>query len=71
MAFISNDTFIAQANQNMIKIQLFDLTGRLIQTFSNINNTLLSKPFFYPQSVYIAKIELDNGNIVSQKVINN
>ncbi len=71
VAFISNQTFNAQSKFNMAEIHLFDLTGRLIQTYTNINSTFLSRPFHYPQSVYIAKIKLEDGSMVSQKVINN
>jgi hypothetical protein len=71
LAFISNQTFNAQSKFNMEEIHLYDLAGRLIQTYTNINSTFLSRPFHYPQSVYIAKIKLEDGTMVSQKVINN
>lgn len=70
-AFINQAVFSAQAQTMMSDIQLYDLSGRLIDTYSNVNATTLSGPFLHAQGVYVAKIKLDNGTIVTQKLINN
>jgi hypothetical protein len=70
MAFIENNTFHAQSKFNMSEIEIYDLTGRLIITYSRIQDTILNRPFHHAQSVYIAKIKLEDGSVVSQKVIN-
>ena len=71
LAFINNQVFSAQSKNTMAQISIYDLTGRLIETFSNINNNLFTAPFIHAQSVYIAKIQLEDGTVVNQKVINN
>jgi len=71
LAFINSQVFNAQSRQDMAQISIFDLTGRLVETYTNINNTLFTAPFIHAQSVYIAKITLADGSIVNQKVINN
>ncbi len=70
MAFISNQVFSAQSKGTMMEISIFDLTGRLVTTYSNINSDLFTAPFQHAQSVYIAKIMLQDGTIVNQKLIN-
>lgn len=71
LAFINNQVFSAQSKNAMAQISIYDLTGRLIETFSNVNSNLFTAPFIHAQSVYIAKIQLEDGSIVNQKVINN
>lgn len=71
LAFINDQTFFAQSKFDMAEVKIFDLTGRLIETYSNIHNTTFSGAFQHAQSVYIAKIRLEDGSIVNQKVINN
>ncbi len=70
MAFIKDHTFSAQAKIDMSRITISDIAGRLIHTYNNINNTVINQPFYHEQGVYIAKIELTNGMVVSAKLIN-
>lgn len=70
-ATINNDVLLVKANRMIQKVQLFDLTGRLIKTYDNVNNLEMRDAFNKPQSVYLAKITLDNNVVVTQKIINN
>lgn len=70
VAYINEKIFTAQASDAIKEIQIFDVTGRQVETYKNIGNTLIKKPFFHPQAPYIAKIILENGSIVTQKLIN-
>lgn len=70
MAFIRDDYFHAQSNETIESIQIFDLAGRLVVSYKDMNDTIIEKPFQYAESVYLAKIKLANGLIVNQKVTN-
>jgi hypothetical protein len=68
-AYINNYEFRAQANSTIEEIEVYDLSGRLIITYSDLNSLTFSSPFDKANGVYIAKIKLANGTIVNQKVI--
>jgi urate oxidase len=70
LAFINNKTFTAQANIDIQEIMIYDMAGRLIQTYKNLNKVIVNEPFFHAQAVYIAKIHLTNDTIISVKLIN-
>jgi hypothetical protein len=70
LAFVKDQTFNAQAQIDMKQITIYDMAGRLIQTYNNINGTLINGPFHHAQGVYIAKIALTNGMVVAVKLIN-
>ena len=69
-AFINNQTFSVTANNTIAQIDLFDLTGRKIATYTKINANTFSSPFYKPTGIYLTKITLDSGKIVAQKLIN-
>ena len=68
-AFISNNTFNAQANQEISEIMIYDMSGRLIRVFSNIQESLFTNSFSYGSGIYIAKIKLTDGTTVTQKLM--
>jgi hypothetical protein len=70
VAFIAKNQFQVQANENIENIQLFDLSGRLIFNYNTINQLTFKAPFNFPDSVYLAKIKLSNGFVLTQKLIN-
>lgn len=70
VAFIKNKNFNAQTNGIIKNIQVFDLSGRFIIEYKDVDSNMFSKPFYYAQGVYIAKINLDSGLTVTQKLIN-
>ncbi len=69
-AYAKDMTFKAQAGLEMKQIEIFDLAGRLVQVYTDINARQLSRPFDHEQAVYLAKITLTDGTVVKQKVIN-
>ncbi|SCY35094.1 PKD-like domain-containing protein [Flavobacterium caeni] len=72
VAFIANQTLTVQASEAIKKIEVFDLTGKLIRTFEPKNTSrLFESEFIQAQGVYLAKIKLENGSIVTAKLMNN
>jgi hypothetical protein len=69
-AYAKDLTFNAQAGLEMKQIEIFDLTGRLVQVYTDVNVRQLTRPFDHEQAVYLAKITLTDGTVVKQKVIN-
>lgn len=70
-AYAKDHAFYAQAGLEMKQVEIFDLTGRLVQVYKDVNAMQLKRPFDHEQAVYFAKITLANGAVVKQKIINN
>lgn len=68
-AFITKNQFRAQSNTTIAEIAIYDIAGRLVITYSGINEQGFSSNFDNAQGVYIAKIKLTDGTVVNQKVI--
>jgi hypothetical protein len=70
-AYIHNEILFAKATQNIINIQIYDVTGKLIKTFQNNEKSkVFSDNFNYAKGVYLAKIKLENGTVINKKLIN-
>ena len=69
-ASISNHIIKIQSIEFIKEISLYDITGKLINSYSptQIENQF-SDAFNYPNGVYIAKITLDNDVVVTKKLI--
>jgi len=50
-------------------LNVFDLFGRKVTTIS-ANSNQVSEPFNHEAAVYVAKIILENGTQVIQKIVN-
>lgn len=68
--FIKNETLLIKANENIEKISLYDISGKLIEnkTFSE-GNQEISSNFSYSNGVYLLVINFENKNTVTRKVI--
>ena len=69
-AFVFNHELQIKSSQNIVAIELFDISGKLIQKYnpSEVTNEFITR-FGFAQGVYLAKIKLDNGIEVTKKVI--
>ena len=70
MANIKDGTLDVNATIGMTEIQVYDLTGKLIQVENAEGGLSLSKPFNFAEGFYIAIIKLENSGIATQKLIN-
>lgn len=65
-----NDNLISVKSASVIKnIQVYDVTGRLVENYNSIDTNTFEGKFNHEESIYIAKINFDNGAIVSKKLI--
>lgn len=69
-SYILENQFFAQASETIESIQIFDLNGRKVAHYPNINARLVQHPFQQAQGVYLVKIYLQNGFVYDQKLIN-
>ena len=69
-AFIHNEKINAAASGNIKSIAIYDAGGKLITTYTSSGISIFEADFKYAQGIYFAKIKLENGNIISQKLQN-
>ena len=67
---LNDNVFKASSSAEMSSITIYDMAGRLIASYENINSKTFTTDFNKVQGVYIAKIKLMDGTLVNQKVIN-
>ena len=70
-AFITNNSIKVQSIEDIKQISIYDISGKLI--FNNILDVSVNhfeRDFPYANGVYIASIVLNNGSIVTKKLIN-
>ncbi|WP_339835669.1 hypothetical protein [uncultured Flavobacterium sp.] len=65
-----NNNALKVASINTINyIQVYDVTGRMIEQYQAIEATTFEGKFNHEESVYIAKIFFDSGAVISKKLI--
>jgi len=70
-AFISNNQLQVQSVESIKEVTIYDITGKLIQTYKpNELKNQFKTDFYFANGAYIAKIKLDNGTIVAKKLVN-
>ncbi len=70
IALLHNGALSIQASESMDSVTVYDITGRKIQSYDAISNTVFETAFNYPQAVYIVKVQLSGGRIVTVKLLN-
>jgi len=66
---IKGAQFKLNASQTASTVMIFDLTGRLVQQYQ-VDDRQYAAPFNHADGVYIAKAKMEDGTIVTQKLIN-
>ena len=57
------------ANDNIAKVEVFDMTGKLVVDYISSGNTKkINEPFLHADGFYLAKIYMKNGNITAKKL---
>jgi hypothetical protein len=71
IATLNKQTLSITSNLPIAQVDIFDMMGRLVMAnkISNSRNSFVA-PFNKAEGVYIVKIKLDNGLVVTQKLIN-
>jgi len=69
-AFIADTKLQITASQEIENLEIYELSGKLIQTQKVIKSREFRSAFPFVKGIYIAKIKLGNGIIVSKKLMN-
>lgn len=67
--YLNQQQFNVKADQDISQIQLFDVSGKLLQTVEAINARDYQMPFNYPNGVYLAKIRTADGSLLTRKIM--
>ena len=71
IATINHENLNIRADFPLTNVSIFDVSGRLISEFIVNNESTVSNAFIFEEGIYIAKIKLTNGVIITKKLINN
>ncbi|QXP80634.1 MULTISPECIES: T9SS sorting signal type C domain-containing protein [Winogradskyella] len=70
-AYINDAMFYVKSSSIIESVDIYDISGKQITNYtSNENSNTFSTEFNFAKGVYIASIKLDNGSIVTKKLIN-
>ena len=71
IAYIKNRKLTISSSSTINKVTIYDISGRTVAVVNNnaTNNKFISD-FNYSNGIYIAKIVLENGKVISQKIMN-
>ncbi len=69
-AYIKDYKFSVTSSKEMATIQIFDITGRLVENYTVNNQKSMREDFNNAIAVYIAKITFTDGSMSTQKLIN-
>ena len=65
---LQNHTFTVSSTQSISSINIYDVTGRIIEKYS-VNKNTFESIFNHAQGVYISKVMYSNGAVESKKLI--
>jgi GEVED domain/Fibronectin type III domain len=70
IALIYQKNLVIEASQNINTVEIYDITGKLINTTIPKNKSRkISENFSYAEGVYLIKIKLENGYLATKKLI--
>jgi hypothetical protein len=70
-AFVNDNILKVRSSQNIKEITMYDLTGKTIARHRiDGSQTIFSASFNFAKGVYLANITLENGALVTKKLIN-
>ena len=65
----TNGTVLFSAAQNMTSVEIFDMTGKLVFNHNFLENKLTIDTNKFSNGAYIAKVQTENGTLLSNKLI--
>jgi len=70
MMNLKDELFKVTSLESIDTIYIYDIAGRLVETYLVKGDRSYTKEFYHAQGVYIVKVGLENGYTVTQKLIN-
>lgn len=70
-SYIKNNYINIQSTESIALVEVYDVSGKLLSsTVLNGDSTTFREVFNYPNGVYLAKIKLSSGLVITRKVVN-
>jgi hypothetical protein len=69
VAYIAQEHLNVQASVDIKSIELFDVSGKRVATYSGMSSPQVRIPFQLANGVYLARIELTDGQTVTKKLV--
>ena len=70
-SYIKNNYINIQSTESIAQVEVYDVSGKLLSsTVLNGDSTTFREVFNYPNGVYLAKIKLNSGLVITIKVVN-
>ena len=70
-AFINQRKLYAAAGDTIMSIDVYEVNGKLVKSYQpSVKAKSFEDDFLFAQGIYFAKIKLENGSIVTQKLMN-
>lgn len=70
VASLNEQTLSITANLPITQVLVYDLSGRLVVTIPVDQHTTITENFPFAAGIYVAKVKLNNGAVVTQKLMN-
>lgn len=71
ITFIKNHKLNVNSTENITKVEVYDVSGRIMATYNSKEiSKSLSSDFNYSNGIYVAKIFLESGKTITQKLMN-
>jgi hypothetical protein len=71
VAVASDDKLKIESSQNIKHVFVYDIAGKLIRTYNpKTIRAYFEEDFYYAEGIYMVKVRMENGNVVTQKLIN-
>jgi hypothetical protein len=70
VASLNEQTLFITAKLPITQVLVYDLSGRLVVTIPVDQQTTITENFPFAAGIYVAKVKLNNGAVVTQKLIN-
>jgi hypothetical protein len=71
LAFINNSVLSIESKAKITGVVIYDITGKIISSEKLNGELKYSKPFYYEEAIYVAKVEINNGaSMAIKKLIN-
>jgi hypothetical protein len=64
----ANSVINIETDRNIKSISIYDITGKVVATFQNTNQSFIALPSYLTNGLYLLRIDIDGG-IISKKIL--
>jgi hypothetical protein len=71
IAYINESVLSIESSFRITGVVIYDITGKIISSEKLYGEFKYNKPFYHAEAVYVAKIEIENGALITTKKLIN